>query len=121
VLPRKAEFDVDLFVVGGGSGVKVVLAEEYRLGGACVIRGCVPKKLFVYARRFLGIHILAEEASEVVQVLAIAVGSGATMKDFMSVTAVHPMVGKEIVAMQTPTVRYDPRDASTPPVPSAAV
>ena len=49
------EFDVDLFVIGGGSGgvraariaatygAKVMLAEEYRVGGTCVIRGCVPK------------------------------------------------------------------------------
>lgn len=56
--------DVDLFVIGGGSGgvraariaaghgARVQLAEEYRLGGTCVIRGCVPKKLFVYAARF---------------------------------------------------------------------
>ncbi|TDT99493.1 NADPH-glutathione reductase [Azorhizobium sp. AG788] len=55
---------VDLFVIGGGSGgvragriaaqhgAKVMLAEEYRLGGTCVIRGCVPKKLFVYAGRY---------------------------------------------------------------------
>jgi glutathione reductase (NADPH) len=57
-------FDVDLFVIGGGSGgvraariaagygAKVMLAEEYRMGGTCVIRGCVPKKLMVYASRF---------------------------------------------------------------------
>ncbi|WP_352669950.1 glutathione-disulfide reductase [Mesorhizobium sp. M0166] len=70
--------------------------------------------------RILGIHIFAEEASDMIQVLAIAIGSGATMKDFMSVMAVHPTVGEEIVAMQTPTVRYDRRDASTPLVPSAA-
>src|SRR6476661_5071312 len=56
-----AEFDVDLFVIGGGSGgvraariaaghgARVLLAEEYRMGGTCVIRGCVPKKLLVYA------------------------------------------------------------------------
>ena len=56
--------DVDLFVIGGGSGgvraariaagygARVMLAEEYRLGGTCVIRGCVPKKLMVYASRF---------------------------------------------------------------------
>jgi glutathione reductase (NADPH) len=56
-----SDFDVDLFVIGGGSGgvraariaagygAKVMLAEEYRMGGTCVIRGCVPKKLFVYA------------------------------------------------------------------------
>lgn len=57
-------FDVDLFVIGGGSGgvraariaanygAKVMIAEEYRVGGTCVIRGCVPKKLMVYASRF---------------------------------------------------------------------
>jgi glutathione reductase (NADPH) len=59
-----AEFDVDLFVIGGGSGgvraariaagygARVMVAEEYRMGGTCVIRGCVPKKLFV-----IGSHI----------------------------------------------------------------
>jgi glutathione reductase (NADPH) len=57
-------FDVDLFVIGAGSGgvraariaagygAKVVVAEEFRVGGTCVIRGCVPKKLMVYASRF---------------------------------------------------------------------
>ena len=57
-------FDVDLFVIGAGSGgvragriaaehgAKVVVAEEFRVGGTCVIRGCVPKKLLVYASRF---------------------------------------------------------------------
>ncbi|MCA1953318.1 MAG: glutathione-disulfide reductase [Hyphomicrobiales bacterium] len=59
-----ATFDVDLFVIGGGSGgvraariaaghgARVMLAEEFRLGGTCVIRGCVPKKLYVLAARF---------------------------------------------------------------------
>jgi glutathione reductase (NADPH) len=59
-----ATFDYDLFVIGGGSGgvraariaagygAKVAVAEEYRVGGTCVIRGCVPKKLMVYASRF---------------------------------------------------------------------
>src|ERR1700729_3655811 len=59
-----AEFDTDLFVIGGGSGgvraariaanhgTRVMIAEEYRMGGTCVIRGCVPKKLLVYASRF---------------------------------------------------------------------
>ncbi len=71
--------------------------------------------------RILGIHIFAEDASEMIRVLAIAVASGATMKDFMVAMAVHLTMGEEIVAMQTPTVRYDRRDASTPLVPSAAV
>ena len=58
------DFDVDLFVIGAGSGgvraariaanhgARVTIAEEYRVGGTCVIRGCVPKKLLVYASRF---------------------------------------------------------------------
>jgi len=59
-----SEFDFDLFVIGAGSGgvraariaagygARVAIAEEYRVGGTCVIRGCVPKKLLVYASRF---------------------------------------------------------------------
>ncbi len=59
-----SDFDVDLFVVGAGSGgvraariaaghgAKVAIAEEYRTGGTCVIRGCVPKKIMVLASRF---------------------------------------------------------------------
>ena len=70
--------------------------------------------------RILGIHIFAEHASEMIQVLAIAVGSGATMKDFISVMAVHPTIGEEIIAIRTPVARYDLRDASTPLVPIAA-
>src|SRR5258708_21154861 len=62
-----ADYDVDLFVIGGGSGgvraariaagygAKVMVAEEYRMGGTCVIRGCVPKKLFV-----IGSHVRHE-------------------------------------------------------------
>jgi glutathione reductase (NADPH) len=58
------DFDFDLFVIGGGSGgvraarmsanygAKVALAEEFRYGGTCVIRGCVPKKLLVYASSY---------------------------------------------------------------------
>ena len=58
------EDNVDLFVIGAGSGgvraariaarhgARVMIAEEYRVGGTCVIRGCVPKKLLVYASRF---------------------------------------------------------------------
>jgi glutathione reductase (NADPH) len=57
-------YDFDLFVIGGGSGgvraarvaasygAKVAIAEQDRFGGTCVIRGCIPKKLFVYASRF---------------------------------------------------------------------
>ncbi|MCM5558386.1 glutathione-disulfide reductase [Pleomorphomonas sp. JP5] len=61
-----ASFDYDLFVIGAGSGgvraarisagygARVAIAEESRIGGTCVIRGCVPKKLLVYASRFAG-------------------------------------------------------------------
>ncbi len=64
--------DIDLFVIGAGSGgvraariaaghgAKVMLAEEFRVGGTCVIRGCVPKKLLVYASRF---HEAFEDAA----------------------------------------------------------
>jgi glutathione reductase (NADPH) len=57
-------FDVDFFVIGAGSGgvraariaaghgAKTLVAEESRIGGTCVIRGCIPKKLYVYASRF---------------------------------------------------------------------
>jgi glutathione reductase (NADPH) len=59
-----SDYDYDLFVIGGGSGgvraariaaqhgAKVAIAEEYRFGGTCVIRGCVPKKLLVYASQY---------------------------------------------------------------------
>jgi len=58
------KYDYDLFVIGAGSGgvrasriaaghgARVAVAEEYRVGGTCVIRGCVPKKLLVYASHF---------------------------------------------------------------------
>jgi glutathione reductase (NADPH) len=61
MMPR---YDYDLFVIGGGSGgtraarvsaalgKRVAISEEYRFGGTCVIRGCVPKKLLVYASQF---------------------------------------------------------------------
>ena len=66
-------FDYDLFVIGGGSGgvraarltaadgFKVAMAEEFRMGGTCVIRGCVPKKLMVFASSFNGAMQDAEQ------------------------------------------------------------
>lgn len=59
-----AEYDYDLFTIGAGSGgvrasrvaaahgAKVAVAEEFRIGGTCVIRGCVPKKMLVYGAHF---------------------------------------------------------------------
>ena len=59
-----SDYDFDLFVIGAGSGgvraarvasgygAKVAIAEESRVGGTCVIRGCVPKKLLVYGAHF---------------------------------------------------------------------
>ncbi|HSJ78767.1 MAG TPA: FAD-dependent oxidoreductase, partial [Erythrobacter sp.] len=58
------EYDYDLFTIGAGSGgvrasrvaaahgARVAVAEEYRVGGTCVIRGCVPKKMLVYGAHF---------------------------------------------------------------------
>jgi len=75
-----AEYDFDLFVIGAGSGgvraarlaamsgAKVAVAEEYRVGGTCVIRGCVPKKFMVYA-------------SEVTSQLKTAKGYGWTISE----------------------------------------
>jgi glutathione reductase (NADPH) len=64
-MPAKdADYDYDLFTIGAGSGgvrasrvsaaygARVAVAEEYRVGGTCVIRGCVPKKMLVYAAHF---------------------------------------------------------------------
>lgn len=68
-----AEYEYDLFVIGAGSGgvrasriaaahgAKVAVAEEYRVGGTCVIRGCVPKKLLVYGSHFA--HDLQDAAN----------------------------------------------------------
>ena len=59
-----SEYDYDLFTIGAGSGgvrasrvsaalgAKVAIAEEHRVGGTCVIRGCVPKKMLVYGAHF---------------------------------------------------------------------
>ena len=69
---KGADREVDLFVIGGGSGgvraariaagygARVLVAEEYRVGGTCVIRGCVPKKLMVYASH---VHHEIEDAA----------------------------------------------------------
>ena len=66
-------YDVDLFVIGGGSGgvraartsaqtgARVALAEDSRMGGTCVIRGCVPKKLMVFASEFTETFAMARE------------------------------------------------------------
>jgi glutathione reductase (NADPH) len=66
------DFDFDLVVIGAGSGgvraarmaatygAKVAIVEEFRVGGTCVIRGCVPKKLYVYASRFKDQFDIAE-------------------------------------------------------------
>jgi glutathione reductase (NADPH) len=88
-----AGYDYDLFVIGAGSGgvrasriaashgAKVAVAEEYRVGGTCVIRGCVPKKLLVYASQF------AEELHDTAR-LGWTIGQKsfdwATLRDFVA-------------------------------------
>ncbi len=64
MMASEPQYDVDLFIIGAGSGgvraarisashgAKVAIAEEFRVGGTCVIRGCVPKKLLVYGSHF---------------------------------------------------------------------
>src|SRR5882762_874935 len=80
MLAFMTQFDVDLFVIGGGSGgvraarvaaehgARVAIAEADRWGGTCVIRGCVPKKLLVYA-------------SEISRTLSDARGQGWTIPE----------------------------------------
>ncbi len=86
----ETKFDYDLFVIGAGSGgvraarmsashgAKVAVAEEYRVGGTCVIRGCVPKKLFVYASQF---HEEFEDAAGFGWTVPPATFDWATLRD----------------------------------------
>lgn len=88
-----AEYDYDLFTIGAGSGgvrasriaasygAKVAVAEEYRFGGTCVIRGCVPKKMLVYA------SIFAEQLSHATTkgwTIGDAIFDWATLRDFVN-------------------------------------
>lgn len=88
-----AEYDFDLFVIGAGSGgvrasriaashgAKVAVAEEHRVGGTCVIRGCVPKKMLVYGSMF------AEELSHADNLGWTIEGKSfdwATLRDFVN-------------------------------------
>ena len=111
-------FDYDLFVIGAGSGgvraarmstshgAKVAVAEEYRVGGTCVIRGCVPKKLFGYASHF------AEEFED-------AAGFGWTVADakFDWATLVKNTVFyfKKCIFREVGLVLFDPALSTRPP------
>ena len=88
-----AEFDYDLFVIGAGSGgvrasriaashgARVAVAEEFRVGGTCVIRGCVPKKLLVYGSHFA--HSL-HDAAQYGWTIEGATFDWATLRDFVA-------------------------------------
>ncbi|MFM5908251.1 MAG: glutathione-disulfide reductase [Novosphingobium sp.] len=88
-----SEFDYDLFVIGAGSGgvrasriaashgARVAVAEEHRIGGTCVIRGCVPKKLLVYGSDFA--HSL-EDAAAFGWTIEGASFDWATLRDFVA-------------------------------------
>ena len=88
-----AEFDYDLFVIGAGSGgvrasriaashgARVAVAEEFRVGGTCVIRGCVPKKLLVYGSHFA--HSL-HDAAQYGWTIDGAKFDWATLRDFVA-------------------------------------
>ena len=87
------QFDYDLFVIGAGSGgvraariaashgARVAVAEEHRIGGTCVIRGCVPKKLLVYGSSFA--HEL-HEAAQFGWTIEGARFDWATLRDFVA-------------------------------------
>jgi glutathione reductase (NADPH) len=89
------KYDYDLFVIGGGSGgvrasriaslagAKVAIAEEYRMGGTCVIRGCVPKKLLVYGADYQ-------------QALADAAGYGWTLQGSFEWATLRDRVQAEV-------------------------
>jgi glutathione reductase (NADPH) len=87
------QFDTDLFVIGAGSGgvrasrvaashgARVAVAEEFRIGGTCVIRGCVPKKLLVYGSDFA--HAL-EDAAQFGWTLGECSFDWAKLRDFVA-------------------------------------
>lgn len=87
------DFDYDLFIIGAGSGgvraariaashgARVAAAEEFRVGGTCVIRGCVPKKLLVYGSSFA--HEL-EDAAQFGWTLGETSFDWATLRDFVA-------------------------------------
>ncbi len=89
-----SEFEYDLFVIGAGSGgvrasriaashgAKVAVAEEFRIGGTCVIRGCVPKKLLVYGSHFA--HELLHDAPLYGWTLEGAKFDWAALRDFVA-------------------------------------
>ena len=89
----EAHYDYDLFVIGAGSGgvrasriaashgAKVAVAEEFRIGGTCVIRGCVPKKLLVYGSTFA--HEL-HDAAQMGWQLGEMRFDWATLRDFVA-------------------------------------
>ena len=80
-----SDYEYDLFVIGAGSGgvraarlaaqlgKRVAIAEEYRVGGTCVIRGCVPKKLLVYGSRY-GAELVGADASQVYRGMDVGTG-----------------------------------------------
>jgi glutathione reductase (NADPH) len=77
-----AQYDYDLFVIGAGSGgvraarlaaelgARVGIAEEYRVGGTCVIRGCVPKKLLVYGSAYAAISPMPRASAGLAKICA---------------------------------------------------
>jgi len=67
----------------------------------------------VQSERILGIHLFAEDASEMIQAFAVALRSGSTIGDFMTTMAVHPTLGEELVTFQAPTIRYDRRESTS--------
>ena len=124
----------DLVVIGAGSGglaaarraaelgAKVALVEERNVGGTCVHRGCVPKKLLfrplrnnlsgrdartaiklvvdVASDRVLGLHVVGEDAAEIVGAFAIAITCGVTKTQLDATIGIHPTASEELVSLR---------------------
>lgn len=116
-------YDVDLFVIGGGSGgIGTVGMTERQARGAfdsvaiyhtsfrALKEMATGKQQHTLMKvivdrnsdRILGVHLFAEQASELIQLIAVAVRAGATMKQFLTTMAVHPTLGEELVTLRNP-------------------
>ena len=110
-----SHYDFDFLAIGAGSGgiaavnraarhgAKCAIVESGRLGGTCVNRGCVPKKVMWNAAALA--HDLDYAADygftfEMMQGFAVAIRMGATKSDFDATVAIHPASAEELVTLR---------------------